>query len=89
MTERTNARHLWLMVLCCLIPMAAIGAIYALRVPAGRVLTYAMVLLCPLSHLLMMRAMGHRHAEGPGTDHSCDPGGPQAIEGSPRPTRGA
>ena len=45
-------RHLWLMVLCCLIPVAALSAIFL----------FGMILLCPLLHILMMMGMGeHKH----------------------------
>lgn len=54
-------RHLWLMVLCCLIPLAALGAIFLLGVPASNALVFALILLCPLSHLLLMGRAGHEH----------------------------
>ncbi|TKJ29585.1 MAG: hypothetical protein CEE40_07955 [Chloroflexi bacterium B3_Chlor] len=46
-------------VLCSLLPLAAIVAIWVLGVPLDSVLLFAIVLLCPLGHLLMMRG-GHQ-----------------------------
>ncbi len=56
-----SSRHLWIMVLCCVIPMAAVAAIFVFGIPLSQLAVYALILLCPLSHILMMRFMGHEH----------------------------
>ena len=45
-----NSKHVGLMIACCLIPVVAFGAIFALNIPASSVLLFGLVLLCPLSH---------------------------------------
>ena len=58
-----SKKHMILMLLCCLVGMGAAAAILFFGVPVNRVFTGLMILLCPLSHLLMMKFMmgGHKH----------------------------
>lgn len=54
-------KHLMLMAIGCLLPLAALAAIFIFQVQVSRVLLLGLVLLCPAMHLLMMRGhMGHR-----------------------------
>lgn len=56
-------RHLWLMLACCLIPVAGLAAIFLFNVPVSTTLLVGLVLFCPLSHILMMKLGGHSHNE--------------------------
>lgn len=52
-------KHTLIMLLCCVIPLAAIFAVSVLGISLDSIGILAMVVLCPLLHILMMR--GHNH----------------------------
>jgi Protein of unknown function (DUF2933) len=66
-----SSRHLWVMLAGCLALAAAIFAVGVLGLPFTAVLTFAVVLLCPLMMLTMMG--GHDHASAPRGNGSSVP----------------
>jgi hypothetical protein len=56
-----SKKHTILMILCCLVAMGAAAAILFFGIPVNRVFFFMLILLCPLSHLLMMKFMVHGH----------------------------
>ena len=62
-------RHAFIMLLCCLLPIALLGAVGFFGLSLGSlsgIAPYAIVLLCPLMMIFMMRGMGHEH----GSEHA-------------------
>ncbi|TFH46689.1 MAG: DUF2933 domain-containing protein [ANME-2 cluster archaeon] len=56
-----NSKHSWLMTALCVLPIVLIGGMYILGITGGY-LFYAILLLCPLSHVLMMKGHGQNAA---------------------------
>ena len=67
-----SKKHTILMLLCCLVGMGAAAAIFFFGIPVNRVFTTLLILLCPISHIFMMKFMmkGHDHGaeEQPASD---------------------
>jgi hypothetical protein len=51
------SKHTLIMLVCCLVTAAAFAAFIIFNVPLNTVLLFALVLVCPLSHLLLMKYM--------------------------------
>ena len=67
-----SKKHTILMLLCCVVGMGGAAAIFIFGVPVNSVVTAFLILLCPLSHILMMKFMGHGdgHQHGDTVDHA-------------------
>ena len=65
-----SGKHALIMALCCLFPLAAIFLVSVLGIPLSSLGTVALVLLCPLLHVFMMRGMGG-HSHGSQGQPSC------------------
>jgi hypothetical protein len=70
------------MAACCLIPIAGFALVSFFNIPLKSVFYFAMILICPLSHILMMKYMGHGegHQHGDAVDHMHHPTVPQIPE---------
>ena len=51
--------HMWLMLLCCIVPIALFAAVATFGIPFSGVLSFAVFLLCPLMMVFMMRGHGN------------------------------
>ena len=54
--RKIKQNHLLAMILCCAIPLVAIYVLWSMGV-VGSWGYYALLLLCPLGHLFLMRGM--------------------------------
>jgi hypothetical protein len=64
-----NRKHLILMAIGCLLPLAALTAIFIFQVKVSTVLLYGLVLLCPAMHLFMMRGHMNHDQHGDVNQH--------------------
>jgi len=60
--DKINKNHALMMILCCGIPLVGIMALSSLGI-LGSWGYYALILLCPLGHIFMMRGMHSGHAD--------------------------
>jgi Protein of unknown function (DUF2933) len=70
MFEKIKQNPFLAMVLCCGLPLVAIYAFSALGLQGflGKWGVYALILLCPLAHIVMIRGMMHRDLKEPKPD---------------------
>ena len=72
--EKIKKNHALAMILCCGIPLIGILALSSLGI-LGSWGYYAVLLICPLGHLLMMRGMhsnSEEHVAAPQIEHKSD-----------------
>jgi uncharacterized membrane protein len=67
-----SKKHTLIMLACCLIPIAAFVAIFVFKIAVSAVVYGVIMLFCPLSHLLMMKFMGHDHGQST-NEHNHNP----------------
>jgi len=71
----------WLFWPLCVLPLIAIATVVIFKIPINDVLLFTLVLLCPLSHLLMMGMGGHNHGgSGQGGHDHSNMGAPKITE---------
>ena len=66
--QKGTSKHTLIMVLCCLIPLALLGVLWAIGI-SGSYLILGVILLCPLLHILMMRGRHRGSGESGGHAH--------------------
>ncbi len=59
LTNWIRRNHMLLMVVGCVAPLLLITATSVFNIPLSTVGIFIVMLLCPLSHVFMMRGMGH------------------------------
>ncbi len=69
-------KHMLIMFICCLAPIVGFGVAFLLGIPLGTLGIVALLLLCPVGHIIMMRSMGKDHAghDHAGPDHTAETG---------------
>lgn len=81
----SSKKHLIIMILCCLIPVAGLAAIRLFGIPVSTGVYLTLMMLCPISHILLIKYMmggeGHRagHYQQDTSAQSChsEPAGEQ------------
>lgn len=76
-----SKKHGLIMVACCFIAMGALAAVLLFKVPVNNVFVVLMILICPLSHFLMMGLMGHgEHDHHQSSTRSADSAPKEIID---------
>lgn len=73
-------KHTLIMLICCLVPIAALAVIAVFEIPVNPVVYGIILLACPLSHLLMMKFMVDDHKQQDSLEHSHQPTIQQSSE---------
>ncbi|PKO16641.1 MAG: hypothetical protein CVU39_07405 [Chloroflexi bacterium HGW-Chloroflexi-10] len=63
-----SKKHMLLMIAGCLIAFGVAATVFFFEVPTNNLFIVLLILICPLSHFLMMGHNSHEHQ--PKTDHS-------------------
>jgi len=63
-----NKRLIWILLLCCLLPIIGLVAVFLLKIPINAVVYVGLVVLCPLAHFFMMGNM-QKQADQPAKHH--------------------
>ena len=72
--EKIKHNHALMMIICCGIPIVGIMALSSLGI-LGSWGYYALILICPLGHIFMMRGMhsGHAGSKMPAETNEMEP----------------
>lgn len=73
--SRGMGKHMLLMLICCLVPLALIAVVSIFGLSLGSLsslLPYAAALMCPLMMIFMMRGMGHDHSASDAHQYDTD-----------------
>lgn len=62
--KRLLNNHWFVMLLCCLIPLAALVAIVGFGVPVTTAALIGLLLICPVAHIVLMQRMRPQSIEG-------------------------
>ena len=66
--NKMSKKHLILMILGCAVPMAVIFILFIIGIPLNKILLFGLILICPLSHIFMMKMMMN-HGEDNHNNH--------------------
>ncbi len=79
MEHRNGNKHMLLMLLCCLVPLAIVFAVNNLGISLSNLGALAVALLCPLMHILMMKGMMGRRSQDQASCHDAKQGAGQPL----------